>query len=389
MDLGLSFLAPIAEQQRMDQSAAMAPAQLAHTAGLGRLANAQASAAETANAANQKAAALMAQRLGSPAPSDGSTPTMSGILMDQARIFAEAGNPNKAEEAMKTATTAMGHEVALRTQLLREKTQSMSGAKQTAAIMSNLAGDVTDQESWERANAVYEKLSGQKSPFANLPYDPKLVSMIQDSATTMAQKASAAEKAALTEARIKNLDSLQEHRKVQEDLARERAVQQASRAKAIEKTGGKDIGAPSAGEISAAKGLLRGEAGLVSDTDLPTAAFDVAAKARAIRKLNPGIAADEAMRQAVLEKKMSGDFTPPEPGLKVLGFDTGLGAKPGKYSPGGNSIDLSKTPKSSLKEGTVYHDKASGKTALWTKDGWKPAPGGRKPTEVDDSTRAD
>ncbi len=388
MDLGLSFLAPIAEQQRMDQSAALAPANLAHQVGLGRLANAQATATETNNKAMASAAAMMAQQLGEPPSADGKPPSMSSMLMNQAQIFAKAGLPMKAEEAMKTATTAMGHEVAARTATLREATAKLTGAKQTATIMSNLAADVTDQASWERANQVYEQLSGTKSPFANMPYDPKFVSMIQDSATTMKQKADMEEKRRVDDARLENLKDLQRHRQETEDLARTRAKQSAERQDRVGKVGGKDVGAPAAGEIAAAKGLLRGESGLVSDVDLPTAAFDVAAKARAIRKSNPGIAADEALRQAVLEKKMSGDFVPPEPGFKVLGFDTGIGGKAGKYKPGGaaatDSIDPAKTPKSKLELGKVYKDAASGKSWQWTKDGWKAPTGGE-----DDSTRAD
>jgi hypothetical protein len=388
MDLGLSFLAPIAEQQRMDQSAALAPANLAHQVGLGRLANAQATALETQNVATAKAAALMAQRLGKPPTTpDGSPQTLSGMSLDMAQIFAEAGLPNKAEQAMKTATSAMSHEVALRAQTLREATAKLTGAKQTATIMSNLAADVTDQESWDRANQVYSQVSGKESPFAKMPYDPKFVEMIKDSAITMKQKADMAEKAAMDAARIANIKSLDAHRQAQEQIARDKMQQQRERATAVGKVGGKDVGAPAAGEIAAAKGLLRGEDGLVSETDLPTAAFDVAAKARAIRKSNPGIAADEALRQAVIEKKMSGDFQPPTPGMKVFGLDTGIGAKAGKYKPGGaagDSIDPSKTPKSQLQLGKVYKDAASGKSWQWTKDGWK-APSAAD----DDSTRAD
>ena len=66
MDLGLSFLAPIAEDQKIQQQALLGPAQLAHTVATTRMLTAESVQMENKAAVDKAVAAKLAESMAGP-----------------------------------------------------------------------------------------------------------------------------------------------------------------------------------------------------------------------------------------------------------------------------------------------------------------------------------
>jgi hypothetical protein len=144
---------------------------------------------------------------------------------------------------------------------------------------------------------------------------------------------------------------------------------------AARKVGGSDVGSPSNNEVKAASRILPDG---LSDTEAASAAFDIASQARALRKSNPGMSADDAMRQALAAKK--DDFvTTNNPGFieNLTGGYSKLGSSTStKYAP---AIPVP-TSKSKLVDGVRYRD-SSGATAVWNAKTGKFQKTGAAPTK--------
>lgn len=376
-ELGMAFLNPIAKQQEMEQSAALAPVTLAHQAALARESQARASKLETEAVGEKAAATMMAERLsgfGSDGTPTGKPPSISDLLLSQAHIYAASGLPAKATLALQGAATVAAHEATAENQKFMRDQRDLTAKAQLATRLGNMLRGVTDQESWDRANQTFQAAFGKPSPYAAYAYDPTLVASLKSNALGLKEQAELDFKKAQEARRVKDVDSKTAHRLVQEETARADLKLKQDREARLAKVGGKDVGSPNSQEIKAATRLLEAQPGLVDSKDMDTAAFDVAAQARALRKSNQGMTSDEAIRKSIATKRAAGDFTPGSPSNFL-----GMGGTKANYQVAETLPASGK--KSDLVVGKNYKNGA-GMVQQWTAQGWKPVGPAATPTKA-------
>jgi len=111
------------------------------------------------------------------------TPTNMAESMDQMAEYAmQSGQPVKAEKFASTAST------------IRHQTHENEKAEQDVLIknltmLGSLMGEVQDEQSWARANAMFQLQSGKASPYAKAKYSPELVAQIREGVQTAQQRA--------------------------------------------------------------------------------------------------------------------------------------------------------------------------------------------------------
>jgi len=373
-DIGLSFLQPIALQQKMDLEAQRAPVDLLHTLATTRYNTAMADRLEEETAGERRAAELMAQQIGEGGEAGaGAAGNFSDMLMQQARIFAKSGMPVKAQAALQAAATASMHEQ------MRAQAQTRIGMAQSAqtlkraTLAANVLADVQDQDGWDQANRVIEAQTGQPSPFKDIPYDPKTVEYLRNQAIGAKGAAQLAIQEENLRSKIADRQSAMRHRAALEGLEADKLQLQKDREARLTKAGGKDVGSPQARDVDYAKRVLRNQPGLVSEEDLPLAASDLASAALAKRKSNPGIDMGEALQQALQEKLKAGDFTPGQP-MTLGGFTVPFTGGAAKYEP---ARPLPKK-KADLVVGQKYRDE-TGAVGRWDGQKFQPLgkPGGK------------
>ncbi len=206
----------------------------------------------------------------------------------------------------------------------------------------NLYRNVTDQRSWDSANMMFGQLfPNQANPLAAMPYSPANVKLMQGALTTEAQRRKAQVDEAELAIKERNQRSLDTARKARTKILARNAEDRARRTEILAKNGGRvgketPVGFPKKEEIAAAGRMLESKLPAPLDAEeLPNAALQVAAEAKAILKAVPGIDANTALERAVASAIKSGDFTT----VDVLG---GLRQR-SKFSGGG------KTPETAVK----------------------------------------
>lgn len=375
MDLGGAFLGPIATQQKMEQSEAMAPLLRAHEAATTRLDIAQASNLEEKAKTEKLAGAAMAQALGSGGVgATGGTPSkMSTTLLGMAQIWSSSGSPAKAQEAMKEAVAAARVET---DQEKNAETKALHAYTQKKAFL-DMAGQrlqaVRGPEDWDKINSDIERTTGKASPWKDLPYDPFFIMTLQDSLTKSKDQADRARHDVEMASKLRSEAEKRRAGLVRDQLRDREVTIKEGKAGADKKVGGKDMGEPTTGARTQAASLIKllPEAEGLDDETLKLAAYDVAAQARALRQKNPALTPDEALRQAVGDKRASGDFTRADatPPKKVAGVEVPLTGSKGKasYQP------TSPLPESraKLEVGKRYKD-GSGQVGIWNGTGWDP-----------------
>lgn len=373
LDPGGSFLGPIAAAQKMGESAEAAPLDRAHTVATTRYLNAQSGQQEYNLNAEKTAAALMAQRLGGDASGKGGgkVPNPSDFMLGMAQIYAQAGLPAKAEDAMKSVSQAQSHEATARAADARAESTRVGAAAKVADKAASMLGDVHDQAGWDAFNDTVARVTGKDSPWAAYPYNEGFVKSIQNMATTASQKANLRLKEMDEKLKREKFTADLAHKAVSEDLERKKVTIMEGREQRLAKIGGKDVGSPTSGDTAAAKRLLGAVPGLVGGDDLGTAAYDTAAVARGIRIKNPGVTMDEALRQAIQQKKDAGDFAvAKDPGTKIPFTNIKIPGTGGSPTPAYNVAQP--LPKSGKAKDLVVgqHYKDGGTTMVWNGKGW-------------------
>lgn len=357
MTIGTDFMAPVLQNQEYQQNQAKLPGELAQRAASTRYTAALADRVETESAADKNVAAQMAQAAGV-GPQAGGNGSASERLNSLSEMYAKAGQPSKAALYAQHAAAAAAHEATVSAAQFREAASKTKLQGEQFKMAQGLLGGVTNAETWADANSMFEKQTGQPSPFKDIPYDPKVVKLLQDASTTAYQKQQLALRAEAVKASVANVKSEIGSRATRDSVALERLRVTQQREGRLAKTGGKDIGAPNKAETTAADKLL-GDTGLEGD-ERDAAAFSIASEARVLRRKNPGISADEALRQAALTARQNGSITP---GVHHLLSRN----EPAKFSA---PISLPASgKKSDLVVGQTY--KNGDKSFQWTKDGWK------------------
>jgi hypothetical protein len=338
----------------------------AHT----RLYNAQAGAAEDKAAQGKQAQALLA-RLGS-----GQDPSFMGppevpdtvsILNKQAQALAAAGLPNEAAKVAKGAAdiTLKGQQE--ETSAARKRYLEAQVAKQTLSEVNALASGITDEASFNRArmNFMANHPEARALPPVFQRYDQAAVDQLVASTAEGLKRIEVELRAEDVGSKVAARESQAEFRKTRagymQEVLRLRREREANRAKAAgDKV--KDPGSPVGSEVSQARNLIRKEiegGDSLPPEELSEAAFNVASRARQLRKAHAGLDAGEAMRQALEEAR--GDF---ETVAKTfLGFERGKEARYRQPKTADKPVALPPDRKS-LVVGQVYNT-AKG-PAKWT-----------------------
>lgn len=358
-NLGASFMTPVLQNQQYAQSQQMAPAELAQKAAAARYTGAMADRLQMETEGEKRvAAALAAQRAGQGSGEIGNAPSsISDLLHTYSNIYAAAGLPTKAAEFAEKASQASAHEATARAGLMRAKLQDFQLQKGQIEQVTKLLNGVHSAEDWKAANAAFGQQFGQRSPFADTEYDPELVKLLQaQSLSAYQQQVLDLKKTAVAIARA-DKESAMASRAVRDNIAAERLRVSQQREARLTKSGGKDTGAPGKVELEAARNLI----GDTLDGDAKdSAAFSIASEAKVLRRKNPGLSADDAMRQALLTAQQSGNFVPGEKSrIPFFGKDS-----PAKFV---TPQDLPKSGKQAdLVVGNHYRG-PDGKVYEWTK----------------------
>lgn len=367
------FMQPILQDQAYRQAEQLQPVEIAQKVASTRYTSALADRVEQGAAADKSVAAQMAQMAGA-GPQQGGTGSVSERLNAMSEMYAKAGLPTKAAALAQQASQAAAHEATASAAAVRSAAQKVKLQGDQFKMASNLLANVSDAQGWANANALFEQQTGQESPFKAIPYDPKVVKMLQDASLSAYQKSQLALRGEAVKATVANVKSEIESRATRDGVALERLRVTQQREDRLAKNGGKDIGSPGKPEVAAASKLL-GDTGLEGD-ELDAAAFSIASEAKVLRRKNPGISADEALRQAALTARTNGSITPGQ--HHILSRND-----PAKFSA---PVSLPASgKKADLVDGQLYKS-PDGKTAVWDKKAgtWK-APAG-KSTSVAPST---
>ena len=291
-------------------------------------------------------------------------------IADQLDIIAKnaagAGLITKAQELAKSSALIRSREAV---QAKAEGDQNLNRLKmvrERAELQSQLLGGVTDEESWQNANALYEFQTGQKSPYAEVPYSPELVERLNAAAMTARERAELAEREqvrknteAYRKSRLRQIDTQNDLRKRQQELAKERE-------KRLAKAGaGKGVAAPAKNELDQAARLVKKDYSGLAAADLNDAAFTIASEARALRKANPALDANTALQQAFNNAVQAGDFQVVQKGIAGYGRKevfSGRGKTPAAPAP-------IPPKKEDLKSGRFYVN-PQGQVAKWTGKGF-------------------
>lgn len=145
-------------------------------------------------------------------------------------IALSTGNIQKGKELLTAGSTIANQ------QSMAERRQALTNF-QNLEVLSNLYGTVGDEVTWDRANAQFELITGQPSPYAGVPYSRALVE--QARAATVTQKDQAA--LDLSAIRQREVEQRISQSEAQERLieAQERYTEE--RTKNLEKTGAKPV----------------------------------------------------------------------------------------------------------------------------------------------------
>lgn len=314
----------------------------------------------------RKMAALLSAQAQGGRVAGGKSFSMGDQLDSLAQTAMQAGLVTKASGLAKDAALIKSREATQLDKVTSRKLSELKMVRETAGLMGQMFGGVKDEAGWEQANALFTFQTGQPSPYADLPYDPSLVSKINSNALTAAERASAEEKRLTREAtsayrtsRLGQIDTQNELRRRRLELEKQ-AEERRAKAGATPKGG---VTSANKAEIEQAETLLRKDFPGIEGVDLEEAAFSVASEARAIRKKNPAIDAAGAIQQALQVAREAGDFTETSVG-SIMGKEIG---KKVKYSGKGRTAALPAPVPSNPKEAKVgrYYISPSGVVGKW------------------------
>jgi len=254
-------------------------------------------ASRTEEAANQRRFMEAMQKLGSTDMSQ----DPAGKLDKMAQIALESGQVNKAAEFADRSAMVKARMAQLAHTNMQMEEQKLAQGKKTVNLVAQLMQGATDQDSWDRANALYASTTGQRSPYEGLPYNPRLVQELQVQALTAKEAAELDVKtrnqATLDAVRSSSID----FRNKRLDLLERELLLRKQRMERLGKVGGKVVAAPAKGEVEEAAMLIHTDYDNLPEEEIARNAYVVASRARALRTANPGLDAHGSMVQAMQE----------------------------------------------------------------------------------------
>jgi hypothetical protein len=281
--------------------------------------------------------------------SGGTAGGTADMLDTLAGYAAAAGLPEEVKQYASTASTIRRNQAYITTQTLNKQIKE-------SGTYANLLDDVHDPQSWQRANALFAVQTGRQSPFAKLPYNPKIVQALKEGAISAKDKATIAASRArelASDAQVKVDNERIKLLKIQE-------TETQARADHLNKIGGGKP--PTAQNLSAITDLVVRDFGKqVPMETVRTLARPVAERMDEILRTSPGLQRSQAAERAYQEAKAEGDFG-------------GLRKMPSQRGTRENPLPL---PQDQSKwQPNLYYTLPNGEVRLWNGKGFPPTEGG-------------
>lgn len=383
--IGITHAGEFAQTQAQTQEAlaraASYPAEI-------RLRNAQAEKLEQETSAEERLGRLMSQMLVPDGPGARST-SMADQLDTLAIMAARARLATKAQDLAKNAALIRSREATQLSAATTARLNQLKMVRENAGLQGQLFGSVTDEASWNTANALYEFQTGMPSPYRGVQFSSALVQQINDSAMTAKERADAEENTI----KQQELDAYRKSRLAQIDRQNElRAAAQRTREERERRMakagGGSAVSSPAKSETDQAARLIRKDFSNMDAADLNDAAFNLASEARALRRQNKALDAGTALQQAYNAAVASGDFQT-DSGYAGTGF-----RKKTTYSGRGKTADTPAPIPADRKQLTVdrYYVNPQGQVGKWTGKGFlieRPLSGNNRRVNAEPDTEPD
>lgn len=223
-------------------------------------------------------------------------------VFSSAERLRNLGYPEEAAKVVADGALAAQRNAATNQDRSKQRIDALSKADD---ILTGIAGyyeGVTDQASFDRANAVVSMATGIPSPLMGQQYSPQIINALKQSQMTARQRAlipyeieklknQAASQSNLMDYRNARLEIYQAQQRLREAEAGRKA-----------KIGGaneKDVGAPTKEEVVQSAQLIKDQYPDLPNADRSHYAYQIASEARRIRKTNPGISAAESNTRAM------------------------------------------------------------------------------------------
>lgn len=243
------------------------------------------------------------------AKADGTPKALSEVYGDLARMAAGSGAPNKAAEFAKLSGTLRSQESTATRNTALAELNTLKADRERIEFTSRLLDDVKDDESWNKAQLLYQAATGEQSAFAGLPYSPDLIKRLQDAGLTRKQQLDTRRQTLEKDSRDRARNNLQSYRDDMKRIAKEKLTLSQARETRLAKGGsGKGVVSPPKAEVDQAVRLLKGDFKDLADTDYLNAGYEIASEARALRQRNPALDANTAVQQAFVNAKARDDF---------------------------------------------------------------------------------
>lgn len=293
---------------------------------------------------------------GKPPPTVSQSFDLSSQMERLSQMALASGMPEKAREYAVAGSTLKNQASAI------AKNDLDAQLKHFTLIGSLMAG-VHDEASWQRANKIYQMQVGSPTPYAKLPYDPRVVEEIQMGATSAKDRALTS----AAQARQQASEAAVAEREARVPLIRAQTKLAEERTTTLKKAGAVTL-IPKAGDIKAITDLIVKDYGAgVLPEDARVMARPVAESMVHMIKAE-GLAPSVAANRAYQEAKAAGVFG----GLRPRLQQSGTPEKP---------LDIPEDV-SKLRPNMFYRGKGkySKKVLLWTGDHFLPV--GNGPGEV-------
>lgn len=346
-DFGGAYVRTAGALQNMEQQQQLFPLTMQHEQATTRLNNANAAIAEQRVQADKNMADLMQGMTIADGESN------SGITMKMAGVAMKAGDAVTARDLLLRASQMHADEARqAQTAAMTAKYQSDMRIKVADRYHQLLSG-VRSQADLDAANFMFQSEFGQ--PGVVTTYDPNAIGVVQQSLLKAKDRIYADHLAAVEGQADRRISNTQDYRAQLLDIRRAAEARRAAAAQDKTKNAGKDVGSPGKVEIDSARDLLdrEGKSQGLDAGSQRTAAFDLASRARALRRQNPGLDAGEAMQRALVDQVNDGYFSV----QKATGLNGLLGRTKNVYGrPGGSAEKPAPVPadRSTMKPQTYY-----------------------------------
>lgn len=361
-----------ADELNTDANTFLMLGQLAGLPAKQRLTEAQAGAAELELSNERSMARLMQQAAANDGHGVGKGGSIGDTFEDLGRLAMKAGLTTKATEFSKTGAYLRAQESLQQSRVAAQRVNELKAAGTRMDLFGRLLTDVTDEDSWNRANLMYQLESGAPSMWAGLPYSPDLVQRLRTGAMSVKDQIAEQLRGEENASKERSRRALAAHRLQIEGIQKDRNRIMEEREKRISKGGsGKAVTGPAKAEVDQAVRLVKGDFKDLPDSDYLNAAYEVAAEAKSLRRQNPALDANTAIQQAYLKAKSRGDFKEiQEKGLL-------RSTKRTQFVGGGRSPETALSipgDRSQLVKGR-YYTGTGGQIGRWTGDGFELAGG--------------